>query len=142
VCTAGGNTNSASPVSGRHDCGPMVPGPGEVRFHVEGYGRGRTAFDVPSTGEIVVDVDVPRGGTIVVPVSQEAPVPAVLVDASGIRWSDADGGGRVDGTLEDVAQVGRAWVFRDMPPSTYAVTIGGKARAPVPLASGGTAIAF
>ena len=142
VCTAGGNTNSSSPVSGRHDCGPMIPGPGEVRFHVDGYGRGRTAFDVPPTGEIVVDVDVPRGGTIVVPISQEASTPPVLVDASGLAWSEAGGGGRLDATLEDVAQVGRAWVFRDMPPSTYTVTVGGKARAPVPLVSGGTAIAY
>jgi protocatechuate 3,4-dioxygenase beta subunit len=141
-CIAGGNMNSSSPVAGRYDCGPMIPGPGEIAFHVNGYGRGRKAFEVPSSGEITVDVDVPRGGTIVVPISQETGAPPTMVDASGLAWTSGNGAGSLEGTLEDVPQIGRAWVFRDMPPSTYAVTIDGKARTPVPLASAATAIAY
>jgi Carboxypeptidase regulatory-like domain len=141
-CIGGGNTNSSSPVVGRADCGTMIPGPGEVVFHVEGYGRGRTAFDVPQTGEMDVDVDVPRGGTVVVPISQEPAAQPVLVDASGFAWSDPKGTGRTGASLEDLPNIGRAWVFRDMPPGTYAVTLDGKSRSPVPLASGGTAVAY
>jgi hypothetical protein len=142
VCSSGGNTNSSSPVAGRYDCGPMNPGPGEIGFHVDGYGRGRKVIDVPRSRELVVDVDVPRGGTIVVPISQEAGAPPTLVDASGLLWSSGSGGANLDATLEDVPQVGRAWVFRDMPPSTYTVTVDGKPRTPVPLASAATAIAY
>ena len=141
-CVAGGNTNSSSPVSGRYDCGAMTPGPGEIRFRVDGYGVGRTAFEVPRSGELVVDVDVPRGGRIVVPITQESAVQPVLVDASGVAWSESNGRGRLSATLEDLPQIGRAWVFRDVPPSTYTVTVDGRARSPVPLASGGTAIAY
>ena len=140
-CRWGNNTSSSSPVSGRYDCGEMAPGPGEVAFHVEGYGRGRTTFAVPASGEIEVDVDVPRGGTIYVPVSQESAAQPVLMDASGFAWSDVAGQGRIAATLEDVPSAGRAWVFRDVPPGTYVVTVGGKARPPVPLSSGGTAFA-
>jgi hypothetical protein len=99
-------------------------------------------FEVPRSGEIVVDVDVPRGGTLVVPISQEAGAPPDLVDASGLAWTSANGGGSLEATLEDVPQVGRAWVFRDMPPSTYTVTVDGRPRTPVPLVSAGTAIAY
>jgi hypothetical protein len=142
ACIAGGNTNSSSPVAGQHDCGPMIAGPGEIRFHVDGYGRGRKLFEVPRSGELVVDVDVPRGGTIVVPVAQDTSQPAVLFDAAGLAWSSGDFGGDLDETLEDVPGIGRAWVFRDMPPGTYAATVDGKARSPVPLASGSTAVAY
>jgi hypothetical protein len=142
ICAAGGNTSSSSPVAGRYDCGPMVPGPGEVAFHVDGYGWGRAAIEVPKAGELDVDVDVPRGGTLVAPVSQDSPPPPALIDGTGYAWADAQGRGRVDATLEDVPKIGRAWVFRDLPPGMYAVSIGGKARAAVPLASGGTAIAY
>jgi protocatechuate 3,4-dioxygenase beta subunit len=141
-CIAGGNTNSSSPVAGRYDCGPMIPGPGEIVFHVEGFGSGRTAFDVPASGELVVDVDVPRGGTIVVPISQDSEVQPVVVDASGFAWSNASGTGRLGATLEDVPSIGRAWVFRDIPPGTYTVKVNGKARSPIPLASGGTAVMY
>ena len=49
---------------------------------------------------------------------------------------------RLVAIVEDVPQIGCSWVFRDMPPSTYTVTLDGGARAPVPLASGGTAIVY
>ncbi len=120
----------------------MIPGPGEIWFRVYGYGRGRAVFQVPESGEIVVDVDVPRGGTLVVPVSQESAAQPVLVDASGLTWSATNGGGRLESTIEDVPQVGRAWVFRDLPPSIYTANVDGNARSPVALASGGTAIAY
>ena len=141
-CIAGGNTNPSSPVAGRHDCGPTNSGLGEIRFHVHGYGRGRTLFEVPASGELVVDVDVPRGGTIVVPIAQDANQAAVLFDASGLAWSSGDFGGDLDETIEDVPRIGRAWVFRDMPPGTCTATVDGKARSPVPLASAGTAVAY
>jgi hypothetical protein len=140
-CRSGDNTNSSSPVAGRYECGGMQPGPGEVAFHVEGYGRGRSVFDVPRSGELVVDVDVPRGGTVVVPVSIDAAVQPVLVDGSGFRWSDGTGNGRIVASFEEVPSVGRAWVFRDLPPGTYTATVDGKARSPIPLASGGTSVA-
>jgi len=140
-CRSEGNVNSSSPVSGRYECGAMHPGPGEVNFYVEGYGRGRATFDVPQTGELVVEVDVPKGGTVVVPVSQDSTVQPALVDGSGFAWSDGTGNSRIAARLEELPSVGRAWVFRDVPPGTYTVTIDGKARSPVPLSSGGTAVA-
>jgi hypothetical protein len=140
-CRSGGNTNSSSPVAGRYECGGMQPGPGEVNFYVEGYGRGRATFDVPQTGELVVDVDVPKGGTLAVPMSQDSTVQPLLVDASGFAWSDGSGNSRIVARLEELSNVGRAWVFRDVPPGTYIVTIDGKARSPVPLSSGGVAVA-
>jgi hypothetical protein len=140
-CRSAGNTNSSAPVSGRVDCGTMKPGPGDIVFHVEGFGRGRVAFDVPESGELVVDCDVSRGGTVVVPTSQDSEVQPTLVDGSGFAWSAAPANGGIAATLEDVPSIGRAWVFRDVPPGTYTVTVGGKARSAVPLAPGGTAFA-
>jgi len=140
-CRAEGNTNSSSPVSGRYDCGSMAPGPGEVTFHVDGYGFGRATFQVPASGELVVDVDVPRGGTVIVPVSQDSTAQPVVVDGSGFAWSDGSGRGRVAASFEELPSAGRAWVFRDLPPGTYVVTVEGTKRSPVVLASGGTATA-
>jgi hypothetical protein len=139
-CRWADNTNSSSPVSTRYEC-EMQPGPGEVAFHVEGYGRGRVAFEVPASGEIVVDVEVPRGGTLIVPVSRDSTAQPAIVDASGFAWSDGTGAARIPGSFEDLTSGGRGWVFRDMPPGTYTVTVEGKKRAPVPLASGSTAFA-
>jgi hypothetical protein len=119
----------------------MRPGRAEVSFHVEGYGRGRAVIDIPGTGEFEVDVNVVRGGTLVIPVSQDATAQPVVVDAAGFAWSDGTGQSRIGGSFEELPSGGRAWVFRDVPPSTYTVTIGGHARPPVPLASGGTAFA-
>jgi protocatechuate 3,4-dioxygenase beta subunit len=142
TCIAGGNTNSSSPVSGRADCGAMIPGPGEIVFHVDGYGSGRSTFDVPESGELVVDVDVPRGGMLVVPLSHDPAAPPQLVDASGVIWSGGPIRGRPVASFEDVPNVGRAWVFRDLPPGQYIATIDGKSRSAVPLVSGATAIAY
>ena len=66
----------------------------------------------------------------------------MLVDASGLAWSPTGGIGSVQAAIEDVPQIGRAWVFRDMPPGTYTATVGGRARSPVALGSGGTAVAY
>jgi len=140
-CRSGGNTNSSSPVAGRYECGGMQPGPGEVNFYVEGYGRGRATFEVPQTGELVVDVDVPKGGTLAVPVSQDSAAQPLLVDGAGFAWSDGSGNSRIVARLEELPSVGRAWVFRDVPPGNYIATVDGKARSPVPLSSGGTAVA-
>ncbi len=141
TCAQEHNTSTSSPVSGRFEC-DMEPGPGEVLFHVEGYGRGRVAFQVPDSGEIVVDVDVQRGGTLVVPVGQGSTGAPKVVDASGILWSDEKGNMRFAAAIEDVPGIGRAWVYRDIPPGSYTATVDGKARSAVPLTAGGAAIAY
>lgn len=138
-CIYGNSTSSSSPVAGRYTCQDMSPGPGEIVFVVEGYGRGRATFTVPETGEIVVPVVVTRGGTLVVPVTREGGQPK-LVDGSGVDWTESDA--RANGSLTELPSVGRAWVYNDMPPGTWTVVVDGKARAPVPLAAGGTAIAY
>jgi hypothetical protein len=97
--------------------------------------------DVPAGGEYEVDVNVVRGGTLIVPVSQESAAQPVVVNGSGFAWSDGTRSSRIIATLEELPSGGRGWVFRDVPPSTYVVTIDGKSRPPVPLASGGTAFA-
>lgn len=142
VCLSGNNASSSSPVSGRFDCGEMAPGAGVIVFHIDGYGHGRTAIDVPETGELVVDVVVPRGGTLVVPVTAGSTAQPGLVDGSGVAWSGASSRWPIDSVIEELPNVGRAWVFRDVPPGTYVATVDGKARSAVPLASGGTTIAY
>ena len=84
-------------------------------------------------------VVVLRGGTIVVPVTVEGPEPK-LVDASGLEWNSEPA--RASGVFTDLPNVGRAWVYSDMPPGTYTAIVNGKPRASVPLASGGTATAY
>jgi hypothetical protein len=142
ACMSGNNTSSSSPVSGRYDCGEMPTGPGVIVFHVDGYGHGRTAIDVPETGELVVDVVVLRGGTLVVPVTAGSTAQPGLVDASGTAWSGSSSRWSLDAVIEELPNVGRAWVFRDVPPGMYVATVDGKPRSAVPLASGGTAIAY
>jgi len=141
-CLQEGSSHSSHPVAGRAECPQMSPGAAEIVFRVEGYGTGRAAFTVPDEGEIVVPIDVPRGGTLIVPVGEGASEPPSISDAGGVTWSGPKGRGRLDGTLGDVPRVGRAWVFNDLPPGSYVVTVGGRPRAAVPLASGGTAIAY
>ena len=119
----------------------MRPGRAEVSFHVEGYGRGRVVIDIPGTGEYEVDVNVVRGGSLVVPVSQDSTSQPVVVDGSGFAWSDGTGRSRMGASFEELPSGGRAWVFRDVPPGTYTVTIDGKSRPAVPVSSGGTAYA-
>jgi hypothetical protein len=141
-CLGGASASSFSHVVGRFDCGEMTAGPGVIVFYVEGYGRGRSTFDAPATGELVVDVVVPRGGTIVVPVAAGSATAPSLVDAAGVEWSGPGELGSIRAVVEDVANVGRAWIFRDVPPGDYVATVDGKSRSPVPLASGGTSVAY
>jgi len=139
ACIWRDNANSSSPVAGRAQCENMAPGPAEIVFVVEGYGRGRATFTVPESGELVVPVIVVRGGTIVVPVTEAGTQPRI-VDASGLDWTSESA--RASGEFTDLPNVGHAWVYSDMPPGSYTAIVDGKPRAAVTLASGGTATAY
>ena len=142
TCIAGGSTSSNSPVSVQDDCSNARPGPLEILFHVDGYGAAHTSVDVTEGAELTVDLQVVRGGKLIVPVSTIGASAPDVVDASGYSWG---GAARHDawiaGIPTDLPDVGKAWVFNDLPPGMYTVTVDGATRSPVPLSSGGTAIA-
>jgi len=98
--------------------------------------------DVTEGAELTVDLQVVRGGKLIVPVSTIGASAPDVVDASGYSWG---GAARHDawiaGIPTDLPDVGKAWVFNDLPPGMYTVTVDGATRSPVPLSSGGTAIA-
>ncbi|HUC43578.1 MAG TPA: carboxypeptidase-like regulatory domain-containing protein [Candidatus Sulfotelmatobacter sp.] len=136
TCRIDGRAASTAPVSNQGDCPNFPPGPAEVLFHVEGFGAAHASVEVPD-GEVTVDLPVVRGGRLVVPVSAVGKIAPEVVDATGFTWS----GSWITVASGDLPDVGRAWIFDDLPPGMYTVTVDGAARNPVPLSSGGTAIA-
>jgi hypothetical protein len=140
TCVQGGSTWSTSPVVNQQDCGDLRPGPANVVFHVEGYGAGRASVEVPDGADVTVDLGVVRGGKLIVPVSAAGNSPQV-VDGSGFIWANPTGHGIIQGVASDLPDVGKSWVFDDLPPGMYTVTVDGTPRSPVPVLSGATTTA-
>lgn len=140
-CLQGNSRSNYGGVSGTVTCGSFSPGPAEVIFRVDGFGIGRTAFEVPEDGEIEVIVTAVRSGQLLVGRQAESAARPVVLDTGGLDW-----GGVLtrsgEGAIQPIEspELGPAWLVRYLPPGEYTVSLDGRPRGRVFVDPGSTTV--
>lgn len=145
LCRAAGRPFSWHFAEGKGACEDPPQGPVEVFFRVAGVGSVRAEYLLPAEGVIEESLILREGATLLVPVRGDNPHYPAIRDLDGVDWARAwrqiDPLGQDQPQREYDPELGEVWIFRDLPEGVYEVSVGGEARDPVVLVSGGRSVA-